>query len=219
VIGDIPTTTGVVLVANSLASGLLAVGGAVKLVRPRSAARAWSAAGLPGGTGSARAVGLVMLAIGVGAIAIPSTRTELALAASYVGLAGFVAFLLVRRPGSTSCGCAGTRDVPPSAAHVLLNLAAAGAAAVAILVHPLGAAEVVATFGWLTAPFAIGLACVGALLVALVAEVPDAFRAYRSPTTHRVERDPDRHARADAALAAAGIGPGHPSLWPETVDG
>jgi len=34
-----------------------------------------------------------------------------------------------------------------------------------------------------------------------------------------LERDPDRHVRADLALTSAGIGPGHPSLWPDAVSG
>jgi hypothetical protein len=102
---------------------------------------------------------------------------------------------------------------------VAVNLAAAGAGVVAVFAPPPSAGQVLSSFGWLTVPFAIGVAAVASLLVALVAEAPAAFRAYARPRTHGPERDLDRHARADAALASAGIGAGHPSLWPEASDG
>jgi hypothetical protein len=217
VIGDIPTATSAVLVVNSLSAGLLAVAGVAKIVRPEPAARALYAAGIPGRGGAARAVGFVEVGVGVGAFAIPNAATELVLSLSYLSLAGFVAFLLLARPGSTSCGCAGARDLPPSAAHVALNLAAAGAALVAAFSPPPGPASVVTSLGWVVIPFAIGLAATGTLVVALATETAAAFRAFRAPSGHPIERDAARHARADAALAAAGIRPGHPSLWPEAM--
>ena len=57
----------------------------------------------------------------------------------------------------------------------------------------------------------------GWLASVAVGEVPAALGAWTAPTHHEEELfDPDRHRRADAALAMAGIGPEHPSLWPET---
>jgi hypothetical protein len=218
VIGDIPAATGVLLVAGWSAAGLVAVGGAAKLARPHAAARALSTAGLPAGTNTARAIGALMVLIGSGAILRPSAPTELALATCYLSLAAFVGFLLIRRPGSGSCGCAGARDLPPTTTHVVGNLVAAGVAVIAAFVPPPGPGWVLETFGWLALPFAIGVAVVAAMLVALVTEAPAAYRAYTRPTTHGVERDLDRHARADVALAGAGVGPGHPSLWPEASD-
>ena len=61
-----------------------------------------------------------------------------------------------------------------------------------------------------------GLALAGWLVLVAVTEAPEAWRAWIPPAPHEGhEHEPrDHHARAEEALASAGIGPGHPSLWP-----
>ena len=71
--------------------------------------------------------------------------------------------------------------------------------------------------GWAALPAAIGLGVAGWLITVMVAEAPTAFGAWTAPTHHEQQLfDPDRHRRADAALAMSGVGAGHASLWPDT---
>jgi hypothetical protein len=218
VIGDAPNATSVVLVVvNSLSAGLLVAAGGSKIARPEPTTRALHAARLPGRNRTARAVGFEEVAVGLGALMRPGVGTESALAATYLAFALFLGFLLIARPGSGSCGCMGTKDVPPSLVHVSLNVLAAGAAIGAAFAPPPGLGAVAVSLGWAMVPFGAGMVAAGLLVTALVTDVPAAFRSYRRPLSHPVERRPDRHARADAALVAAGIGPGHPSLWPEPL--
>ena len=51
-------------------------------------------------------------------------------------------------------------------------------------------------------------------------QVPGAWRAW-APPPGAIDHDhaPDEHVGAEDALATAGIGPGHPSLWPGTDAG
>ena len=203
-----------VIVVTFLAAALLAAAGAVKLVRPQPAASALSAAGLPGGEGAGRALGAVEVAIGSWALIGPSTISDAAVAVAYLAFAAFVGFLLVARPHAPSCGCAGAKDVPPSWLHLLLNLIAAAAGAVGAISPSLGIGRVAESLGWAQLPFVSGMAAAGALAVVAVTDLPRAYASYRRPAHHPIEPDRDRHARADAALFAAGIGAGHASLWP-----
>jgi uncharacterized membrane protein YphA (DoxX/SURF4 family) len=218
VIGVVPNATSAVLVVvNLLSAGLLVAAGGSKIARPEPTARALSAAGLPGRSPMARAVGIVEVAVGLSALTEPSVATESALAATYLVFAVFLAFLLLARPGTGSCGCAGGKDVPPSLLHVGLNVAAAGAATGAAFALPPGLGSLSVSLGWAVVPFAAGMVAAGLLVTALVTDMPAAVHSYRRPSGHAVERVPDRHARADTALVAAGIGPGHPSLWPDAL--
>jgi hypothetical protein len=204
-----------VVVAFLVVAGLLVAAGCAKLVRPDQTAIALCGNGYATHCREvARAVGLVEIAIGLWAILSPSTASGAAVAGAYLAFAGFVAFLLVRRPDASSCGCAGTREVPPSVIHLVANLAAAGVAIAAAFVPPASISSIVASLGWSAVPFAAGVIAAGALAVVTITELPTALTSYRRPTGHPVERDADRHVRASAALEAAGIGPGHPSLWP-----
>jgi len=205
-----------VTVMTLLVAVMLVAAGAAKLIRPIPTARALRAAGLAADEPFARAIGSAECAAGLWALISPSRSSELAVAATYVVFASFVTFLLVRRPGSESCGCAGTKDVPPSGLHLSLNVLAAGVAAGAALAPPRGIASIVGSLGWAIVPFAIGVAAAVTLIVTAVTDLPPALGSYRRPARHPIERDADRHVRADLALSAAGIGPGHPSLWPET---
>lgn len=155
--------------------------------------------------------------MGVAALLRPVPAVGFALAALYAGFAAFVAYLKVARPQAASCGCAGGHDVPPSWMHVVFNLAAAASGVAAAVMGAASVRSLVTALGWLALPAAIGLGVAGWLLTVLVAESPTAFGAWTAPTHHEQQLfDPDRHRRADAALALSGVGPGHASLWPDT---
>ena len=211
-------TVSIITVAAFVAAGLLIAAGISKVARPMSTARAMYAAGLPGHSAVARGIGLVEVGVGTWFLLAPSGAAGAALAGLYLVFAGFVGFLLLARPGTASCGCAGGADVPPSVLHLALNTLAAAAAAAAAVDPPGALTKTLASLGLAAVPFALGLLTAGALSVAAVTDLPPALSSYRRPAGHPIEPDGSRHLRADAALAAAEVGPGHPSLWPGASD-
>jgi hypothetical protein len=201
-----------------LAAGLLVVTGLSKLRRPSPAARAMYAAGTGGSDAAARALGAVELVVGVLALLRPAPAVALALAGMYAAFAAFLAVLMWRRPDAASCGCAGTRDVPPNLVHLGLDGGGTAVGVAAALYGVPGIAVYVGGLGLGALPVLASLAATGVVVAAVATELPEALASYRSSPAH-AERahDRGRHVRADEALAAAGIGSGHPSLWPGTV--
>ena len=199
-----------------LAAGLLVVAGLGKVWRPRPTAQALYAAGLPGSEPAVRALGASEIVVGLAALFAPAPWNALLVAAAYTVFAGFVSFLLIARPASASCGCAGSRETPPSWLHVGMNLTAAAVAVSAAVVGTASLPETVSELGVAALPAAIGLVAAGWLAAVVVGEVPGASRAWTPPTHHEQELfDPDRHRRAEVALTTAGVDQGHPSLWPD----
>lgn len=200
-----------------LVAGLLVAAGTAKLARPRPTAQALYAASLPGSEVLARAIGFVEVLVGVAAIVRPTPTVALFVAALYLGFGGFVVFLMVAHPEAASCGCAGARDTPPSVLHALLNLVAAAVAVSAAVVGTASLAEIVDELGPTTLIVASGLTAAGWLIAVIVAELPSAIATWTPPRHHEIAGgiDPDRHRRADIALTTSGIGPEHPSLWPD----
>jgi len=202
-----------------LAASLLVVAGVLKVVRPRATAQALLDADLPGSGAVARGLGVVELAAASWAILAPGGGGALALAVAYLGFGAFLAYVLRTHPDAGSCGCAGAKAVPPSALHLTLDVVAV---AVGVAYGAVGGPSAVAWVGELGAGAAIvvlGLALAGWLAVVAVTEAPDAWRAW-SPPPHAADerRNDDHDATAEAALASAGIGPGHPSLWPGVAE-
>lgn len=199
-----------------LSAGLLAAAGAAKLARPRPTAQALLDVGWPASDGIARGVGMVEIAVGAGALLIGDVLPALALAGVYVAFAGFLGFVLWMHPDAGSCGCAGTKAVPPSRLHLVLNLMAATSGVAFATVAGPGVVTWIGDLG--SAAFVVvpGLVLAGWLVLVAVTEAPEAWRAWIPPAPHEGhEHEPrDHHARAEEALASAGIGPGHPSLWP-----
>lgn len=123
---------------NVTASGLLALGGALKIARPRPAAEALGSlapGGRRGGPGAGRSagrivplplmrcVGVAEVVIAAGALAVGGTGFF------FVQMLCFVAFTVVatalwREGEVSSCGCFGEVTSPPSLAHVLVTAAA-----------------------------------------------------------------------------------------------
>ena len=203
-----------VAVMAFVAAALLVASGLAKAARPLPTSRAMYAAGLPGDAWIARGIGAIEIVVGAWFLASPSTAAGVALAVLYASFAGVVGFLLVARPEATSCGCAGTTDVPPSRIHLTLNVVAVAAAVAASIDPPASLVATLTSLGAAAIPFVVGLVTAAGLAVAAVTDLPPALSSYRRPDGHPVESDRSRHVRADAALASARIGPGHASLWP-----
>jgi hypothetical protein len=197
-----------------LAAGLLIVAGAVKVARPRATGQALVDAGLPGSDAFGRGLGTVEIA--AGAVAFVFAAGALALAVVYLAFAVSLGYVLRTRPDAGSCGCAGAKVVPPSLLHLVLNLFAAVAGATYVVVGGPAPLAWLAGLGGIAATVvAAGLVLAGWLAVVAVTEVPAAWRSWVAPV-HRDDEHHhhDEHGRTDESLARAGIGPGHPSLWP-----
>jgi hypothetical protein len=121
---------------------LLLAAGAVKAVRPADTANALRAAGLPSHRLVIRLGAAAEVAVAVAALAGPGPVTAGLVSLSYLGFAGFIAMALRRGWLIASCGCLGRPDTPPTPAHLVLDLAAAGCAAwwAAVAPSSLGAA-------------------------------------------------------------------------------
>src|SRR5256885_5113714 len=105
-----------------LATSLLLVSGVLKLDRPRATAQALLDAGLPGSRAVARGLGAGECAAAAFAAAAPARGGALALAIVYLAFAGFVSYVLRTHPTAGSCGCAGSKAVPPSLLHLGLDV-------------------------------------------------------------------------------------------------
>jgi Methylamine utilisation protein MauE len=197
-----------------LAAGLLAVAGAAKIARPHATEQLLSDLGI-GGPWTARSVGAVEIAIA--GWATVATAGAYALAFVYVAFAGFLGYVLVARPDAGSCGCAGAKTVPPSALHLSLDVLAGLAALGYAVVHGPSARTWVASLGPGAVPVLAGLLLAAWVLTVAVAEAPAAWRAWSPAAVADHEHEAHDHPRADDALALAGIGAGHPSLWPNTA--
>ena len=161
-----------------LVAGLLVAAGPAKVVRPRPGAEAIGAAGIAGGAALARAVGVAEMAVGAAALLSPGPVTAGLVAGLYLAFAAFLVRLL-RAGGSAGCGCAGSRETPPSWLHVVLDMAAVVVAVwVAAAPVPWVGAALAGTPMW-GVPMAVGLVGAGWLVRAAVAEVPRAWAAYR----------------------------------------
>ena len=199
-----------------LSAGLLAAAGTVKLMRPRPTAQALADVGWPASDAVARAVGAVETAVGIWVLVAGGTVAALALASVYLAFAAFLGFILVAHPSAGSCGCAGAKAVPPSRLHLVLDLSAAGVAVAFAFAEGPSLASWVTSLGAASVLVAPGVVLAAWLAIVVVTEAPEAWRAWTPPAPHEehVHEPRDHHARTEEALALAGIGPGHPSLWP-----
>ena len=139
-------------------AGLLLPTGWAKLRRPYETARALRSVGWPGSRNLAFLLGLVEVVIAVWVLGIGSTASVVAMGALY---SGFLVWLTVAfRAGGvvSSCGCAGTPDTPPTAAHVAINASAVGAAVLDLSSSQPGVAlSPASAVGWVSILVVIGL--------------------------------------------------------------
>lgn len=152
------------------------LGGCFKARRPGATARALVSAGLRPLAPLARAMGVAEIVVGVGALAVGGPALAGAVAAFYTGFAGFVALTLVRSAPVDDCGCFGGTDSPPTAFHLVVNVAAAGiATAVAAGGDDRGLADVLADQPLAGVPFLLLAAVVTGLAYAVLTVLPKAL--------------------------------------------
>lgn len=142
-----------------LAAALLVFSGIRKLADPAPTSGALRAAKLP--SSRAAVFALASTEIGVGSIGLLGSGSiwAWAVALVYAGFAIFVALALSRRLPIASCGCFGKADTPPTASHLLVNIAAVGGA---VIVASRGGTNLPTALG--TQPLG-GLAYLGFLIV------------------------------------------------------
>ncbi|MBV9485640.1 MAG: hypothetical protein JO246_06235 [Frankiaceae bacterium] len=151
-----------VTIASAL---LLALSGSQKLRRPAPTVLALRSIGLTrAGVAAVTLLGLAELMVGVTAITFGTRVTDAAVAVLYAGFSGFL--LRALRTPTSSCGCTGRDDTPPTIGHLVLTttFAATAIAAAAAgdptgvrsggpgttiqVIAALGFAAVVAWLGW-----------------------------------------------------------------------
>ena len=111
-----------------VAAALLGAGGAVKVVRPTTTARALGEMGLPASTTLVRLGAGTELAVAAYAMFHAGRLSAALVAGSYLAFAAFVLVALRRNAPLSSCGCFGVADTPPTTLHVGINAAAAAVA-------------------------------------------------------------------------------------------
>jgi hypothetical protein len=153
-----------------IAAGLLCIAGVAKAVRPGDTALAMAAL-VPGRPPLrllrwvVRAGALAEAALGVVALAFPRPATAALVALSYFAFFAVVAYARWRGGPLATCGCFGRPDTPPTALHLLIDLALA-AAATAVAVGAVGL--------WLTA---LALSALAVLTATRQAGHPGRLRA------------------------------------------
>jgi len=117
-------------------AALLAAGGALKVHRPATTARALRQMGLPSSPALVRVGAAAELAVAAGAMAWGSPPFAALVALSYLGFAAFVLVALRRGVPLSSCGCfGGVQDTPPTYGHLALNVGATVVATAVALGH------------------------------------------------------------------------------------
>jgi len=91
--------------------------------------------------------------------------------------AAVITYVLVAKVPLASCGCAGSRQTPPSLIHLSIDITLAATAAVAALVHADGFIDTWARLGLLGLPAALALATAIVLLFAVMGPLTELIRA------------------------------------------
>jgi hypothetical protein len=160
---------------------VLAWSGAAKLRRPGQLVRVLDSAGLPARPVGVRLIALAELGLGTLGLIRPTAAVAVAVGLAYLGFAGFLSFLLVAKPTTGTCGCAGGRDVPPSWLHVALDVVAVGSA-FGLAASSRGSEGVVAMAAPLPlhgVTFLVGVTLLGYLASLCAAYLPQALTSYQ----------------------------------------
>jgi hypothetical protein len=168
----------------AIAAVLLAVGGALKAVRPRDTAQALVAVGLrvprflPARV-AVRVGGAVEAGIGVAALLVGGPVLCGLVAASYLAFSVFVLVALRSGAPISSCGCFGKVDTPPSIVHVVVDLALAGVAVAAAFTGGVALPDVLADQPLVGIPFLLLLAIGCSLVYLAFTALPKTMAAVR----------------------------------------
>jgi uncharacterized membrane protein YphA (DoxX/SURF4 family) len=149
----------------------------LKVVRPAATVGALRAVRLPSSTLLVRVLGAGELVVSVAAVATFARPLLVLVGAAYLGFAAFVVAALQADAPLQSCGCFGQTDTPPSAAHVGLNLMAAGTMLAAALTGSPGLDVIVPDQPWSAVPFVLLVAVCTHLCVLAVTVLPTNLRS------------------------------------------
>lgn len=157
---------------------LLLLAGVFKMWQPSPTSNAMAAAGLPGGDGLTRLLGLGEVGLCVAAFALGGWVPAFLVGAAYVGFTLFVLAALRQGLAIQSCGCFGKVDTPPSMAHVAVN----GTAAVVAVAFGVTANEPVGVYLTRTdaGPLVLGTLVATYLVYVLLTVLPAAPTARRA---------------------------------------
>jgi len=157
----------------AIAAAVLVVSGIAKMSQPTTTVDAIRAAGLPTAKAFVYLLAAVEIAVGTAAFLVGGRLAAAAVAAIYLGFAGFVVLTKLRGTQSGGCGCLGARsDVPPGALHIGLDVLAFGSALVAVVNPVPGLFEIVQTEPLAGVVF-FGFVVLGTWLVAvMLTELP-----------------------------------------------
>ena len=111
---------------------LLILAGVAKAARPLPTVRALQSVKLPASKAAVRTLGAFEAVLAVVSLVTAGAAGAVCaalIAISYASFAAFVCYARARGGTISSCGCFGKADSPPTAAHIVVNLVAAAAAA------------------------------------------------------------------------------------------
>jgi hypothetical protein len=117
-----------------LSAFLLCFSGLDKVRFPDSLTRSLRSAGLDSwDRAHSRLVGATELALGIWALLGTGEWRSVGVSFAFLVFSIYIAYLLIARPESASCGCLTSKDVPPSWLHVGMNAAIVAAVGLGIL--------------------------------------------------------------------------------------
>lgn len=148
-----------------VASALLAVAGAPKILDPTNTVGALRSVSVRVPAASVRVFGALEAALGVATLLTAARPLAALVAASYAAFSAFLVVALRKGGAVSSCGCVGRADTPPTRSH----LAVTAGLAVTSLFAAISGADGLSTMAWsATTVTALGFAALGAWLVWLV---------------------------------------------------
>jgi len=148
-----------------IASALLAIGGAPKVLDPTNTVGALRSIGMRVPPAGARLFGAVEAALGIATLLSGARPFAALVAVSYAGFSGFLVVALRRGGAVSSCGCVGRADTPPTRAHLAVTAALASTSVCAAVWD----ADGLSTLGWSAQSVTVlGFAALGGWLVWLV---------------------------------------------------
>lgn len=115
-----------------IVTGVLALAGVAKALRPTATATALRALRVPQPMAATRLLGVVEVVVSVAAVITGAALFWAGIAAAYAVFAAFILWALSGNQDVASCGCFGHEDTPPTPGHLAFNAAAAAIAALAI---------------------------------------------------------------------------------------
>jgi DoxX len=148
-----------------VASALLAIAGAPKVLDPRNTSGALRSVGVRVPPVMVRLFGAGETALGIATFVTGARPLAALVTLSYAAFSVFLVVALRKGGAISSCGCLGRADTPPTRSHLAVT---AGLMVTSLLAASSGA-DGLSTIGWSTQTFtALGFATLGGWLVWLV---------------------------------------------------